>query len=207
LKNITKGVLIAAALLLVVATVLFARRAMSGNCAANRDSGSSDESLLGRRIVLLDGELTEENAKWVIAKLLFLQHQDPADPIHLWVDSEGGNVLAGLAIIDTIKGIRPPVCTLCRGRAHGIAAVILASGARGHRVAQANAALSIVPLVWTEGKVVDEAAKRRLLQDLVAMVAEQTGLEWETVQGDFERGRLFDAPGARSYGLIDTLVD
>jgi ATP-dependent Clp protease protease subunit len=163
--------------------------------------------LLGRRIVFLEGELSEETAKWVIAQLLFLQYQDPAAPIQLWVDSDGGNVLAGLAIIDTIKGLRPPVCTFCRGRAHGIAAVILASGATGHRAAQANAALSIVPLVWTEGQVVDEAAKRRLLQDLVAAVAEQTGRTRETVQGDFERGRFFDAPGARSYGLIDTLVD
>jgi ATP-dependent Clp protease protease subunit len=180
---------------------------MSGNYEANRASRRSDESLLDHRIVLLDGELSEQSAKWAIAKLLFLQHQDPTTPIHFWVDSDGGNVLAGLAIIETIKEVRPPVYTVCRGRAHGIAAVILASGAKGHRAAQASAALSIVPLVWTEAQVGDEGARRRLLQDLVAMVAEQTGQAQEIVQEDFERGRFFDAPGARSYGLIDTLAD
>jgi ATP-dependent Clp protease protease subunit len=163
--------------------------------------------LLRRRIVLLDGEVNEETAEWAIAKLLFLQYEDPAAPIHLWVDSEGGKVLAGLAIIDTIKDISPPVYTLCRGRAHGIAAVILASGAKGYRAALATSALSMVPLVWTGGRAVDEAAQRRLLQDLVATVAEQTGRSREIVQAEFERGRDFDALGARSYGLIDTLVD
>ena len=93
----------------IVVVVFLVRWVMSRNRRDNRPDGANGESTLDRRIVTLDGELTEETAKWVIAKLLFLQHNEPAPPIHLWVDSEGGNVLAGLAIIDTIKGLRTPV--------------------------------------------------------------------------------------------------
>jgi ATP-dependent Clp protease, protease subunit len=156
---------------------------------------------------MLDDDVNDETAKWVIAKMLFLEYQDPVAPIYLWVESDGGNVLAGLAIIDTLKKIRPPVHTVCRRRAHSIAAVIVASGRKGRRQAYKDARLSITPLTWPDPQPGDERERRRLLQDLIAIVAEQTGQPMQTVRHDFETGREFDARGARDYGLIDSVAD
>jgi ATP-dependent Clp protease protease subunit len=169
-------------------------------------TGRADaDDLLKHRIVLLDEVVNDESAKLVIAKMLFLQFEDPAAPIHLWVESAGGNILPGLAIMETIKEIRLPVFTRCQRDAHGIAAILVASGRKGHREASKDAHLSIVPLEWPDDGP-DEAAKLRLLNELVSAVAERTGQPKEIVRRDFERGRLFDAAGAKDYGLIDAVT-
>src|SRR5262245_41630606 len=99
--------------------------------AAQPSSAADVDRLLGRRVVLLRGPLEDERATEGIAKLLFLQHENPHEPITLLIDSPGGSVSAGMAIIDTIKDLRSPVRTRCDGSAHGMAAVILACGQRG----------------------------------------------------------------------------
>lgn len=177
----------------------------------NGVSTASAVSLLNRRTILLDEPVCEAAAQWVIAKMLFLQDQDAAMPIYLWVDSDGGSVIAGLAIIETIRKLKLPVYTLCRGRAHGrahgMAAVILASGQKGQRRAYQDARLSVMPLQWHDQQTEDETAKDRLLQDLIALVCERSWQPREAVQRDFERGRYFDAQGAHEYGLIDMVMD
>lgn len=202
----TKVLLFAVGFLLALVTILVVWRAKSSTGTTDRASESIADALIHRRLVPLNGEVSDESAKLVIAELLFLQDQDPEAPIHLEVDSPGGSVVAGVAIIETIKDIRPPVYTLCRSRAHGIAAVIVASGRKGHRQAWEEARLSITPLVWVEAPVEDGAAKQRLLQDVTGIVAERTGQAHDTVQVDFQRGRAFDAQGAKEYGLIDTIT-
>ena len=144
--------------------------------------------------------------KLVIAQLLFLQDQDPVAPIHFEVGSPGGSVVAGIAIIETMKDIRPPVYARCRRRADSIAALIVASGRKGHRQAREEARLSITPLVWAEGPGEDEATRHRLLQYVTGIVTAQTGQPQEAVQVDFQRGRAFDAQGAKEYGLIDAIT-
>jgi hypothetical protein len=124
----------------------------------NGSSTANAVNLLKRRTVLLDEPVSEDAARWVIAKMLLLQDQDAAAPVHLWVDSDGGSVVAGLAIIETIRGLRPPVHTLCRGRAHGMGAVILANGQKGQRRAYQDAKLSITPLLWPDQRIEDEDA-------------------------------------------------
>jgi ATP-dependent Clp protease protease subunit len=203
----TKAVLIAVGLFIVVVAILAAWRTKSRIGAAGRDPEPGTDNLLQHRVVLLEGVVSDETAKVVIAKMLLLQHQDPGPPIHLWVDPEGGSVVAGLAILDTMKEIRPPVWTLCRGRAQGITAVIVANGRKGHRQAQEKTQLSITPPVWDDEHITDETAMHRLLQDLVTAVAEQTGQPEEIVQEDFKRGREFDVRGAKGYGLIDGVAD
>jgi ATP-dependent Clp protease protease subunit len=164
------------------------------------------EDLLNRRVVVLDGVISDETAKWVIAKLYHLEHLDPVAPVHLWIDSPGGAVLAGLAIITTIKEIRPPVYTLCNGEAHGIAAVVLANGHRGRRQARNGARLSLLPLVWAETQPENEAGMERLVRDLANILAAQTGQPAETIRADFEAGRQLDALQASDYGLIDVIT-
>lgn len=174
----------------------------------NRMSTADDDLvLLKHRLVRLDSVVSDESAKWVIAKLLFLQDQDAHAPIHLWVDSDGGSVLAGLAIIETIKGLRPPVHTRCYGRAHSIAAAIVASGRKGDRQAFSDAQLSLTPLVLAGGKPADEGAFHRLLQDVAAIIAERTGQTQQAVRSDMDRGRRFDAAEAKEYGFIDAVMD
>jgi ATP-dependent Clp protease protease subunit len=202
----TKAFLIAVGFVLALVAIFVVWRAKSSSGRTNQGSESNADDLINRRIVLLDGDVSDETATLVIAKMLFLQHQDPLAPIHLWVDSDGGGVVAAMAIIDTIKDIRSPVYTLCHKRAHGIATVIVASGCEGHREARENARLSITPLVWAKGRPEDKAAKRRSVQLVTGIISERTGQPHETVQVDFERGREFDAQGARDYGLIDAII-
>jgi ATP-dependent Clp protease protease subunit len=202
----TKAILLAVGFLLALAVVLLVWRAKSSTDGTERRSESIADGLIHRRVVLLNGEVNDETATLVIAEMLFLQDRDPEAPIHLEVDSQGGSAVAGVAIIRTIKDIRPPVHTLCRKRAHGIAAVIVASGRKGHRQAREEARLSITPFVWSEGQVEDEAGRHRLLQAVTGIVVERTGQPREAVQVDFQRGRAFDAQGAKEYGLIDAIT-
>ena len=201
-----KAFLFAVGFLLLLAVILVVWRAKSSTGGADQGSESIADALIQRRLIRLNGEVSDETATLVIAQLLFLQDQDPVAPIHIEVDSPGGSVVAGIAIIDTMKDIRPPVYTLCRRRAHGIAAVIVASGRKGHRQAREDARLSITPLVWAEGPAEEEAPRHRLLQYVTGIVTEQTGQPQETVQVDFQRGCAFDAQGAKEYGLIDAIT-
>jgi len=159
------------------------------------------DELLRQRVVLLCGELDEQRATDVIARLLFLQHEDPCEPITLLIDSPGGSVVAGMAIIDTMGTLSPLVRTRCEGGADGMAAVILACGQQGERVVVRGSSLSLTQVTARiEGK---EAALERTRQRLAGVLAERTNREAQPVAEDMAEGRFFDAAAAVVYGLAD----
>ena len=170
--------------------------------------------LLKDRIVFLGTAVDDAVANSVIAQLLFLEQEDPERDIHLYVNSPGGSVTAGLAILDTMQYIRPDVSTICMGRAASMGAVLLAAGARGKRLALPNARVLIhQPHVpgGVGGQVSDIAIHAReftLLKDRLAQIlAEATGQPLEVVQRDTDRDFQMGATQARDYGFIDDVVD
>jgi ATP-dependent Clp protease protease subunit len=168
---------------------------------------SDREALLEQRIVLVEGEINDQQATDVIARLLFLQYDDPHRPILLQVDSEGGSVAAGMAIVDTLKSLSPPVHTCCRHRAHGIAALIVASGRRGCRSATPYAELSIGPITWARPEALGKAERERIHNLLAEHLAEQTGKARTIVAWDLSVGQVFDGCAAAEYGLVDQVMD
>lgn len=173
---------------------------------AERARLAPDELLLKHRTVLLRGQIDDKVAEEVIAKLLFLQQKDPSASVSLYIDSPGGAVTAGLAIRDTINDLKVAVFTHCLGTASGVAAFLLAHGARGRRSATKHARLAILPLCSPDGGLVSEALAR--LQALVIRsIAADSRQEVATVARDVASSRQFDAESARSYGIIDSLEE
>ena len=170
--------------------------------------------LLKDRIVFLGTAVDDAVANSVIAQLLFLEQEDPERDIYLYVNSPGGSVTAGLAILDTMQYIRPDVSTICMGRAASMGAILLAAGARGKRLALPNARVLIhQPHVpgGVGGQISDIAIHAReftLLKDRLAQIlAEATGQPLEVIQRDTDRDFHMGAAEARDYGLIDDVVD
>jgi ATP-dependent Clp protease protease subunit len=155
--------------------------------------------LLLQRVVLIRGSLDDDQATAAMAKLLFLQDQDPSEPITLLIDSPGGPVAAAMAVIDTIRGLSPPVRTRCDGCAHATAAVLLACGRRGERSVVRGGELSLTPLT---GAPSAERERVRLL--LARVIAGASGQAVESVEADLDYGRSFDPlSSAVEYGLVD----
>ena len=168
------------------------------------------ERLERERVVELRGPLDDEQAKDLIAKLLFLQYKDQRLPITLLIDSPGGSVAAGMAVIDTVKYLEPPVHTRCISNAHGMAAIILGAGQRGERSVVFGSAVSLTPLLYAESDTATDAELeqkmvKRLL--LAGAIATCSGREINSVIQDLTAGRHFDAAGAIEYGLADRMVD
>lgn len=172
--------------------------------------GDADH-LLRQRVVQLHGPLDDEQATVVIAKLLFLQHENRCLPITLVIDSPGGSVSAGMAIVDAMRDLAPPVRTRCEGNAHGMAAVILAAGQPGERVVAGGSYLSLTPPFYPERRTATEAeSDRELLAHrdvLAAVVAASSGREVNSIAADLSAGRCFDAAAAVEYGLADRVVE
>jgi ATP-dependent Clp protease protease subunit len=166
---------------------------------------ASAEQLLQQRVVLLRGEIDDEQAKLVIAQLLFLQDQDAQQPITLIISSPGGSVPAGMAIVETIKDLSPPVRTRCEGSANGMAAIILAWGQRGERVVVRGNSLSLTPLTIAAGG--SRADLDRIQRLLAGVVAERSKRGVEAVAKDLTAGRSFDPEAAVEYGLADRVVE
>jgi ATP-dependent Clp protease protease subunit len=163
------------------------------------------EELLRQRVVLLCGPLDDQQATEVIAKLLFLQYEDPRQPITVLIDSPGGSVTAGMAIIDTMGTLSPPVRTRCDGIADGMAAVILASGQCGERVVVRGSSLSLTPVtVGVEGKQVALERTRELLAEVLA---DRLNRGTKSIAQDMAAGRSFDPPAAVEYGLADRVEE
>lgn len=197
---------ITSVLTFLVATVGRSRR---GDVSPHRRQASlpEEELLRKHRTVILRGEISDASAEEVIAKLLFLEHEDSTAPVRLYVDSPGGRVTSSLAIRDAIDELKAPVHTHCLGSAAGGALVVLAHGARGHRSASPSAALAMVPLYAPEGGrvVADEVAK---LDGIVnGMLASDTRRPSVVVATDVSQSRRFDAAQARAYGLIDSIEE
>ena len=167
--------------------------------------------LLKDRIIFLDGEIGDHMANIIIAQLLFLEAEDPSKDIHLYINSPGGVVTAGLAIYDTMQYIRPDVSTICVGMAASMASILLAAGAKGKRFALPHSRVMIhQPLGGAQGQATDiEIHAREILrvrEEMNQILAAHTGKDPETIKLDTERDHYLTADEALSYGLIDQVV-
>ena len=166
--------------------------------------------LLRERIVFLTGGVDDDTANLVIAQLLFLEAEDPKKDIFLYVNSPGGSVSAGLAILDTMNHVKPSVATVCVGMAASAAAVILASGAKGNRFALPNAEVMIhQPWGGAQGQATDiEITARHILATrdrLNKILAKATGQAISKIEKDVERDYFMTADEAMKYGVIDAV--
>lgn len=164
--------------------------------------------LLRERIVFLTGGVDDDTANLVIAQLLFLEAEDPKKDIFLYVNSPGGSVSAGLAILDTMNHVKPAVATVCVGMAASAAAVILAAGAKGKRFALPNAEVMIhQPWGGAQGQATDiEITARHILATrdrLNKILSKSTGQALSKIEKDVERDYFMTADEAKKYGLID----
>ena len=168
--------------------------------------------LLKDRIIFLGSEVEDGVANSIVAQLLFLESEDPEKDIHLYINSPGGSVTAGLAIYDTMQYIKSPVSTICVGLAASMAAVLLAGGAKGKRLALPNAEMMIhQPLGGARGQASDiEIQARNILKTKELMnriLANHTGQDIERVAKDTDRDNYMSAEEALSYGLIDRIIE
>ena len=167
--------------------------------------------LLKDRIIFLGEEVNETTASIVVAQLLFLEAEDPDKDIHLYINSPGGSVTAGMAIYDTMQYIKCDVSTICIGMAASMGAFLLAGGAKGKRLALPNAEIMIhQPLGRAQGQATEiEIAAKHILktkEKLNKMLAENTGKDLEQIMADTERDNWLSAEEAAEYGLIDKIV-
>ena len=167
--------------------------------------------LLKERIIFLTGAIDDDVANIVIAQLLFLQSEDPKKDISLYVNSPGGHVHSGLAIIDTMNHIKPDVSTLCVGMAASMGAVILAAGAKGKRFALPNVEIMIhQPLGGAEGQASDiEINARQILkvrENLNKILAKATGQALAKIEKDVDRNFYMSADEAKKYGIVDKIL-
>ena len=167
--------------------------------------------LLNDRIVFLGEPVTRESANLVIAQLLHLESQDPDKDISLYIDSPGGEVYAGLGILDTMNFIKPEVSTICVGMAASMAAVLLACGAKGKRMVLPNSMVLIhQPSSGVQGQqtdiqiVADET--KYIREHLNQLLSDATGQPIEKIQVDTERDNYLRAQQALEYGLVDRVI-
>ncbi|MDR2180349.1 MAG: ATP-dependent Clp endopeptidase proteolytic subunit ClpP [Synergistaceae bacterium] len=168
--------------------------------------------LLKDRIVFLGTEVHDDIANVIVAQLLFLESEDPEKDIHLYINSPGGSVTAGLAIYDTMRYIKSPVSTICIGLAASMAAVLLAGGAAGKRIALPNAEVLIhQPMGGARGQASDiEIHARNILRtrdQINRILAAHTGQKVEKVAADTDRDNFMTASEALAYGLIDKVLE
>ncbi len=166
--------------------------------------------LLKDRIVFLGGGIDDDVANLIIAQLLFLESEDPKKDIYLYINSPGGSVTAGLAILDTMNHVKPDVATVCVGMAASAAAVILASGEKGKRFALPNAEVMIhQPWGGAQGQASDiEITAKHILATrdrLNKILAKATGQPLDKVEKDVDRDYFMMADDAKKYGLVDTV--
>ena len=167
--------------------------------------------LLRDRIVFVTGPIDDNMANVVIAQLLFLESEDPNKDIHLYINSPGGMVTAGLAIYDTMQYIKCDVSTICIGLAASMGAFLLAGGAKGKRYALPNAEIMIhQPSGGAKGQATEiQIAAENILKTkkrLNEILAANTGKPYETIAADTERDNYMSAQEAAEYGLIDSVI-
>ena len=168
--------------------------------------------LLAERIIFIKGELTEETANLIVAKMLFLDAEDPEKDITLYINSSGGSITAAMAVYDTMSQIRTDVCTVCLGNAAAMGALLLSSGTKGKRLALPNARITIHQLSGSsEGKATDiEVAAKEILylrESVNRIFAANTGQSKEQIDKDSERDFFMSAEEALIYGLIDSIIN
>lgn len=167
--------------------------------------------LLKERVIFLIGPVEDYMSNLVVAQLLFLESENPDKDIHLYINSPGGSVSAGLAIYDTMQFVRPDVSTMCIGQAASMGALLLAGGAAGKRQCLPHSRMMIhQPLGGFQGQATDIAihAKEILLlrEKLNLILSHHTGQDMETIQNDTERDRFMSGEEAVAYGLVDQVL-
>lgn len=168
--------------------------------------------LLKERVIFLVGPVEDHMANLIVAQLLFLESENPDKDIHLYINSPGGSVTAGLSIYDTMQFIKPDVSTMCIGQAASMGAFLLSGGAPGKRFALPNARTMIhQPSGGAQGQAtdIDIQAKEILIirERLNRLMAEHTGQTIETIERDTERDNFMNADESAKYGLIDKVLD
>ena len=167
--------------------------------------------LLRERVIFLTGEVEDNMANLIVAQMLFLEAENPEKDIHLYINSPGGSVTAGMAIYDTMQFIKPDVVTYCMGQAASMGAFLLNAGAKGKRYCLENARVMIhQPLGGFRGQASDiEIHAREILylkERLNQMLADHTGQPMETIERDTDRDNFMSAEAAAAYGLIDKVL-
>ncbi|MBA6421273.1 ATP-dependent Clp endopeptidase proteolytic subunit ClpP [Pseudomonas neustonica] len=168
--------------------------------------------LLKERVIFLVGQVEDYMANLVVAQLLFLESENPDKDIHLYINSPGGSVTAGMAIYDTMQFIKPNVSTLCIGQACSMGALLLAGGAAGKRYCLPHARMMIhQPLGGFQGQASDiEIHAREILfirERLNKVLADHTGQPLDVIARDTDRDRFMSGAEAADYGLIDKVLD
>lgn len=167
--------------------------------------------LLKENIIFLGGPIDDQVANLVIAQLLFLQSEDPKKDISIYINSPGGSVTAGLAIIDTMNHVKNNISTVCVGIAASMGAVILSAGEKGKRFALPNAEVMIhQPLSGVEGQASDiEISAKHILktkETLYKIMAKNTGQPFAKIEKDGDRDFYMSADEAKKYGIIDKIL-
>lgn len=168
--------------------------------------------LLRERVIFLTGQVEDHMANLIVAQLLFLEADNPEKDIHLYINSPGGVVTAGMAMFDTMNFIKPDVSTICLGQACSMGSFLLAAGAKGKRYALANSRIMIhQPSGGAQGQATDiEISAKQILkirERLNAILAERTGQPLEKIERDVERDYWLDAFESNEYGLVDAVLE
>jgi len=168
--------------------------------------------LLKERVIFMVGQVEDHMANLIVAQLLFLESENPDKDIHLYINSPGGSVTAGMAIYDTMLFIKPNVSTLCIGQAASMGAFLLAGGEKGKRFALPNSRMMIhQPLGGYSGQAsdIDIHAKEilKIREKLNSKLAQHTGQTMKQIAKDTDRDRFMDAEEAKDYGLIDAVLE
>lgn len=168
--------------------------------------------LLKDRIIFIDEEITDHTASLVVAQLLYLEAEDPEKDINVYINSPGGSVTAGMAIYDTMRYVKPDICTICMGLGASMGSLLLSSGTKGKRYALPNAEIMIhQPLGGAQGQATDVKIHTEWLlktrDKLNRILSENTGQPLETIERDTERDNFMSAQEALEYGLIDRVVE
>lgn len=167
--------------------------------------------LLKDRIIFIDREIDDNTASLVVAQLLFLEAEDPDKDINIYINSPGGSVTAGMAIYDTMRYVRPDICTICVGMAASMGAVLLTAGTKGKRFALPNAEIMIhQPLGGAKGQASDIKIQADWMMKTKAklnrILSECTGKELDRIEVDTDRDNFMSAAEAAEYGLVDKVL-
>ena len=167
--------------------------------------------LLKERVIFIVGPIEDQMANLIVAQLLFLESENPDKDVHLYINSPGGSVTAGLSIYDTMQFIKPEVSTMCVGQAASMGAFLLSGGAKGKRLILPNARTMIhQPSGGAQGQATDiEIQAKEILflrERLNRLLADHTGQSLEVIERDTERDRFMSAEQSVEYGLVDAVI-
>ncbi|MDG6778092.1 ATP-dependent Clp endopeptidase proteolytic subunit ClpP [Thiomicrorhabdus sp. zzn3] len=167
--------------------------------------------LLKERVIFLVGQVEDQMANLIVAQMLFLESENPDKDIHLYINSPGGSVTAGMAIYDTMRFIKPDVSTMCIGQAASMGSFLLSAGAKGKRFALPNSRVMIhQPLGGFQGQASDIQIHAqeimKIKQTLNQALADHTGQDIETIERDTDRDNFMSAQEACDYGLVDQVL-